>query len=85
LSENFGIKEKRGTRICITTRHKDLADLVSASRPRITQFLIQFEHDGMIVRDQRHVIVRREKLEAFLAEKHPGVAGTRSAAESALG
>ena len=45
LSENFGIKEKRGTRITITTRHKDLADLVSASRPRVTEFLIQFEHD----------------------------------------
>jgi hypothetical protein len=38
----------------------------------------------MIVRDQRHLIVRREKLEAFLAEKHPGVARARSAAGSAL-
>jgi len=84
LSENFGIKEKRGTRITITTRHKDLSDLVSASRPRVTEFLIQFEHDGMIVRDQRHLIVRREKLEAFLAEKHPGVARPRTPAESAL-
>src|SRR6266850_231897 len=63
LSDNFGIKEKRGTSITITTPHKDLADLVSASRPRVTEFLIQFEHDGMIVRDQRHLIVRREKLE----------------------
>ena len=60
LSENFGIKEKRGTRITITTRHKDLADLVSASRPRVTEFLIQFESDGMIVRDRRHLIVRRK-------------------------
>jgi CRP-like cAMP-binding protein len=81
LSENFGVKEKRGTRITITTRHKDLADLVSASRPRVTEFLIQFESEGMIVRDQRHLIVQREKLEAFLAEKHPGVARTRSTPE----
>jgi CRP-like cAMP-binding protein len=84
LSENFGIKEKRGTRITIVTRHQDLADLVSASRPRVTEFLIQFEHDGMIVRDQRLLIVRREKLEGFLAEKHPGVSRIRSTAESAL-
>src|SRR6195256_1651202 len=47
LSDNFGVKEKRGTRITITTRHKDLADLVSASRPRVTEFLIQFERDRM--------------------------------------
>ena len=84
LSENFGIKEKRGTRITITTRHKDLADLVSASRPRVTEFLIQFEQDGMIVRDQRHLIVRREKLEAFLAEQHAGAYRTHSPAKLAL-
>jgi hypothetical protein len=84
LSENFGIKEKRGTRLSITTRHKDLADLVSASRPHVTEFLIQFEQDGMIVRDQRHLIVRCEKLEGFLAEKHPGVSRIRSTAESVM-
>jgi hypothetical protein len=53
---------------------------VSASRPRVTEFLIQFERDGMIVRDQRHLIVRREKLENFLEQKHPGVSQTRAAA-----
>jgi hypothetical protein len=57
---------------------------VSASRPRVTEFLIQFEHEGMIVRDQRHLIVRREKLEHFLDQKHPGASRTRSVAESAL-
>ena len=60
LSENFGLKDKRGTRLSITPRHKDLADLVSASRPRVTEFLIQFERDNMIIRDQRHLIIRRE-------------------------
>ena len=83
LSENFGIKEKRGTRISITTRHKDLADLVSASRPRVTEFLIQFEDDGMIVRDQRHLIVQREKLEAFLAASHLDGARTRTSGAAA--
>src|ERR1700677_3183596 len=33
LSKNFGNKDKRGIRLTITPRHKDLADLVSASRP----------------------------------------------------
>jgi hypothetical protein len=38
----------------------------------------------MVVRDQRHLIVRREKLENFLEQKHPGVSKTRSIAESAV-
>lgn len=72
LSENFGVKDKRGTRLTITPRHQDLADLVSASRPRVTEFLIQFQRDNLIVRDQRHLIVRRDRLEDFLARNHSG-------------
>jgi Crp-like helix-turn-helix domain len=72
LSENFGDKDKRGTRLTITLRHQDLADLVSATRPRVTEFLNQFERDHMIVRDQRHLIVRRDRLENFLAANHSG-------------
>jgi CRP-like cAMP-binding protein len=70
LSENFGLKDRRGTRLSITPRHKDLADLVSASRPRVTEFLIQFERDNMIIRDQRHLIIRRDRLENFLGQAH---------------
>jgi len=59
LSDNFGFNEKRGTR---------LADLVGASRPRVTEFLIQFERDHFVIRDERHLIIRRDRLENFLAE-----------------
>jgi hypothetical protein len=44
--------------------------LVSASRPRVTEFLIQFERDNLIIRDQRHLIIRRDRLENFLAKSH---------------
>jgi len=71
LSENFGVKDKRGTRLTVTTRHKDLADLVGASRPRVTEFLIQFERDHYIARQDGHLIVHRERLESFLAQAHP--------------
>src|SRR6202171_5195110 len=70
LSENFGVKDQHGTRLTMPARHKDLADLVGASRPRVTEFLIQFERDHFIVRDGRHLIVRRDRLESFLAG-HP--------------
>jgi CRP-like cAMP-binding protein len=72
LSENFGVKDKRGTRLTITPRHQDLADLVSASRPRVTEFLNQFEREHMIVHDHRHLIVRGDRLENFLAQNHSG-------------
>jgi CRP-like cAMP-binding protein len=71
LSENFGVKDKRGTRLTVPARHKDLADLVGASRPRVTEFLNQFERDHLIIRDERYLIVRRDRLESFLADAHP--------------
>jgi CRP-like cAMP-binding protein len=70
LSENFGLEDRRGTRVTISARHKDLADLVGASRPRVTEFLLQFERDHFIIRDERHLIVRRDRLEGFIAQTH---------------
>ena len=72
LSENFGVKDKRGTRLTIPARHKDLANLVSASRPRVTEFINQFEHDNLIIRDEHHLIVRRDRLEDLLSQAHYG-------------
>jgi CRP-like cAMP-binding protein len=77
LSDNFGVKEKRGTRLTVPARHKDLADLVGASRPRVTEFLIQFEQNNFLLRDERHLIVRRERLENFLAKAHSRTAATK--------
>jgi len=45
---------------------------VGASRPRVTEFLNQFERDNLIIHDQRHLIVRRDRLENFLAQTHSG-------------
>jgi len=77
LSENFGVKDKRGTRLTVPARHKDLADMVGASRPRVTEFLIQFERDHFIERDQGHLIVCCERLESFLAQTHPRTPATK--------
>src|SRR5277367_6718693 len=56
LSENFGVKDQHGTRLTMPARHQDLADLVGASRPRVTEFLIQFERNHFIIRDERYLI-----------------------------
>ncbi len=68
LSENFGMRERRGVRLTVPVRHQDLAELVGASRPRVTEYLTSFERKHLIVRDGRQLIVRPERLESFLAQ-----------------
>src|SRR5271154_679977 len=70
LSENFGIRDRQGMRLTVPARHKDLAELVGASRPRVTEYLTSFERERLIVRDGRQLVVRCDRLERFLAERH---------------
>ncbi len=68
LSENFGIRDPKGTRLTVAATHKDIAELAGASRPRVTEYLTGFEHKQLIVRDGRQLIIRRDRLESFLAQ-----------------
>lgn len=70
LSENFGVQDRQGVRLTVIARHRDFAELVGASRPRVTEYLAAFERDHMIVRDGRQLIVKRDRLQKFLAQKH---------------
>ena len=70
LSENFGVPDKQGVRLTVAARHQDIAELVGASRPRVTEYLALFERERLIVRDGRQLIVRRDRLESFLAQRH---------------
>jgi CRP-like cAMP-binding protein len=67
LSETFGAPDRRGVRLTIPVRHKNLAELVGASRPRVTENLKAFETAKLIVRTGGHMVVKRERLEGFLA------------------
>lgn len=68
LADNFGAPDKQGVRLTVPARHKDLAELVGASRPRVTEYLALLERDHLIVRDGRQLIIKRERLESFLAQ-----------------
>jgi len=37
LSEDFGIADSRGTLLAVSFSHREIADLVGASRPRVTE------------------------------------------------
>src|SRR5229473_859688 len=75
LSEHFGVRDRQGVRLTVTARHKDLAELVGASRPRVSEYLSLFEREHMILRDGRQLVVKRERLENFLAQRHSSAGG----------
>ncbi|MHB8383048.1 MAG: Crp/Fnr family transcriptional regulator [Candidatus Binataceae bacterium] len=79
LSETFGIHDRQGVRLTVPARHRDLAELVGASRPRVTEYLAIFERENLIVREGRQLIVKRDRLQKFLARKHANANGNNSA------
>lgn len=66
LTSDFGIKEYRGTLLKASFSHQDIADLVGASRPRVTEHLAQMEQVHLIIRQGRRLIVRVDKLGSAL-------------------
>jgi CRP/FNR family transcriptional regulator, cyclic AMP receptor protein len=69
LCENFGTRDQHGVRLTVPAKHKDLAELVGASRPRVTEYLSSFERKRLIARDKRQLIIRRDQLARFLEHK----------------
>jgi hypothetical protein len=66
LCSDFGIEDSRGTLLRIAFSHKDLASLVGASRPRVTEHLAQLEHEHLVFRQGRQLIVNVALLESSI-------------------
>ena len=62
LCSDFGIKESRGTLLGASFSHQDIADLVGASRPRVTEHLAQMERQHLLIRQGRQLIVSVDKI-----------------------
>ena len=76
LSENFGVPNLRGgVRLSAMVRHADLADLVGASRPRVSEHLLELTRKHMISRQNRRWVIYRERLQAFIATHSDGFSG----------
>ena len=67
LCDDFGIEDSRGTLLTVSLSHKDIASIVGASRPRVTEHLGQMERDHMLFRQGRQFIVSAGKLTSSLA------------------
>jgi CRP/FNR family transcriptional regulator, cyclic AMP receptor protein len=78
LSSDFGIKELRGTLLIASFSHQDIADLVGASRPRVTEHLARMEREHLIVRQGRQLIVRVEQIGDAIAVSASREAGSSS-------
>jgi CRP-like cAMP-binding protein len=62
LGAKFGADDARGVLLTLKLTHADLAELVGASRQRTTEQLIEFEHQQMIIRDGRRLIIVPQRL-----------------------
>ncbi len=76
LCSDFGVEESRGTLLRQPFSHQDIADLVGATRPRVTEHLAQLERDGLVIRQGRYFIVRVEELSQSLTPPRPRTLAT---------
>jgi CRP-like cAMP-binding protein len=67
LGSDFGIEDSRGTLLQTAFSHQDIADLVCASRPRVTEHLAQFEREHLVTRQGRQLIVCMDALRDAIA------------------
>jgi CRP/FNR family transcriptional regulator, anaerobic regulatory protein len=70
LIEDFGVPHKEGVRLAVSVRQKDMAELLGASRPRVNECLAALERKHLIFREGRLSVVRRDRLENFLAQRN---------------
>ncbi|MGE5247297.1 MAG: Crp/Fnr family transcriptional regulator, partial [Verrucomicrobiota bacterium] len=69
LAEDLGNETPRGTRMALRLTHEDLANLIGSSRETVTLLLHKFEEMGLVWREGRDLLLRRKKLEEYLAPK----------------
>jgi CRP/FNR family transcriptional regulator, cyclic AMP receptor protein len=66
LADRFGAADRRGISIALNLSHELLANLVGASRQQVTEYLNEFDHDRIIFRAGRRIIIDPEKLQQIL-------------------
>lgn len=66
LCADFGIEESRGTLLRVPVSHREIGNLVGASRPRVTEHLARLERDHLVIRQGRRLIVRAPALSSSM-------------------
>lgn len=66
LADKFGLPDARGTIINLRFGHRNIAELVSGSRPKVSVCLRRFALEGVLIQERRRLIVVPDKLSAIL-------------------
>jgi CRP/FNR family transcriptional regulator len=82
LCSTFGVRESRGTLLRVSLSHKDLADLVGASRPRVTEHLAELEREHLLIRQGRQLIVRVDEIESSTSAAAPNTTDSFASADA---
>jgi len=72
LSQKFGVQDTRGTILILPVTHEDLADLVGASRQKVTEHMKELERQQVLLRDGRKLIVIPERLQEVVGLPQEG-------------
>jgi len=67
LAVEFGVQNHRGIVLGIVPTHKQLADLVGASRPKVSEIMNDLQRRKALSRDGRKLTVTIKRLEAIVA------------------
>ncbi len=62
LAQKFGAQDSRGTLLILQLTHEDLADLVGASRQKVTEHMRTLERKALLQREGRRLIVSTQGL-----------------------
>lgn len=66
LARKFGVQDARGVILILQLTHEDLANLVGASRQKVTEHLKDLERQEAILRDGRRLIIVPERLQEIV-------------------
>jgi CRP/FNR family transcriptional regulator, cyclic AMP receptor protein len=75
LAQKFGVQDDRGMILILQLTHDDLANLVGASRQKVTEHIKELERREALLRDGRRLIVVPERLQAIVGLAANGVSG----------
>jgi CRP-like cAMP-binding protein len=71
LCADFGTADSRGTLLRVFFSQRDIANLVGASRPRVTEYIAQLESENFVIRQGRQMIVRPAMLRESIGKHAP--------------
>jgi CRP/FNR family transcriptional regulator, cyclic AMP receptor protein len=69
LAAEFGVQSHRGVTLQIVPTHKQIADLVGASRPKVSEIMNDLQRRKMLMRDGRKLTLAVKRLETIVANR----------------